>query len=90
MSKNHNFNHVVCLIIYNINILLLYNSRNQDSGKVFYLEKQEYVDSCGTHVFRLLLAILANLSFVMECLFIVLSLLSLSTVLSFHLHIDLG
>ena len=24
-------------------------SRNQDSGKVFYLEKQEYVDSCETH-----------------------------------------
>ena len=38
------------------------NSRNQDSGKVFYLEKQEYVDSCGTHIFRLLLTILANLS----------------------------
>ena len=25
------------------------NSRNQDSGKLFYLEKQEYVDSCETH-----------------------------------------
>ena len=29
-----------------------YNLKNQDSGKVLYLEKQEYVDSCGTHVFR--------------------------------------
>ena len=25
------------------------DSRNQDSGKVFFLEKQEYVDSCETH-----------------------------------------
>ena len=29
-------------------------SRNQDSGKVFFLEKQEYVDSCKTHDIRLL------------------------------------
>ena len=26
-----------------------YFSRNQDSGKVFFLEKQEYVHSCETH-----------------------------------------
>ena len=37
-------------------------SRNQDSGKVFYLEKQGYVDSCEHTIFILLLTILANLS----------------------------
>ena len=37
------------------------NSRNQDSSKVFFLEKQEYVDGCKTHDIRLLLTILENL-----------------------------
>ena len=37
------------------------NTRNQDWGKVFFLENQEYVDSWKTHDIRLLLTILANL-----------------------------
>ena len=38
-----------------------FNLRNQDSGKVFFLEKQEYVDRCKTHDTRLPLTILVNL-----------------------------
>ena len=31
------------------------NSRNQDSGKVFFLEKQEYVDRCETYDIQIII-----------------------------------
>ena len=38
--------------IYNLLQFTKFYSRNKDSGKVLFLEKQEYVNSCKTHDIR--------------------------------------